>query len=317
MATTVLVTQLQFDKAKEVFEHAEGFSCLPAPEEEAELARMVRERRARYVVIGGASYRRELYDALPAGGVIARFGVGYDNIDLKLAAEKGILCTNTPGTLEQSVAECTIGMLLLAARRFVAVASGCRGGVWKAQIGCELAGKVLAVAGCGAIGSRVAAIAKNGFGMKVTGLVHSAPPPECPADRFTESWDDAVADADFVSLHIPGSPGNRGFVSAERLARMKRGAWLVNTARGSVVDEAALYDALAAGRIGGAVLDVFQHEPYEPSGGDLRTLPNAVMTPHVGSSTAEACRRMALLALKNIELCERGDAAAMNRIGGL
>ena len=112
---TVLVTQPQYDKVREVFEHAEGFQCFPAPESEPELARLVREKHAKYVIVGGAPYRNELYDAVPKGGVIARFGVGCDNIDLPRAAEKGIYCTNTPGALEQSVAECAIGMILLAA----------------------------------------------------------------------------------------------------------------------------------------------------------------------------------------------------------
>ena len=309
---TVLVTQPQYDKVREVFEHAEGFQCFPAPESEPELARLVREKHAKYVIVGGAPYRNELYDAVPKGGVIARFGVGCDNIDLPRAAEKGIYCTNTPGALEQSVAECAIGMILLAARQFIAAADDCRNGLWQPQTGCELAGKTLAVIGCGAIGSRVAAIAKNGFGMSVTGVIRSAPRPDCPADRFVKNWSDAVADADFVSLHIPGSPENLNYVSAGRLKQMKPGSWLINTARGSVVDEAALYDALLSGRIGGAVSDVFRQEPYAPSSKDLRTLPNMIMTPHIGSSTREACRRIALAALKNIQLCELGDPLSMN-----
>ncbi len=309
---TVLVTQPQYDKVREVFEHAEGFQCFPAPESEPELARLVRKKHAKYVIVGGAPYRNELYDAVPKGGVIARFGVGCDNIDLPRAAEKGIYCTNTPGALEQSVAECAIGMILLAARQFIAAADDCRNGLWQPRTGSELAGKTLAVIGCGAIGSRVAAIAKNGFGMSVTGVIRSAPHPDCPADRFVKNWSDAVADADFVSLHIPGSPENLNYVSAGRLKQMKPGSWLINTARGSVVDEAALYDALLSGRIGGAVSDVFRQEPYAPSGKDLRTLPNMIMTPHIGSSTREACRRIALAALKNIRLCELGDPLSMN-----
>ena len=126
---------------------------------------------------------------------------------------------------------------------------------------------------------------------------------------MTHDFRTAVADAQFVSLHIGATPENARFVNRERLSLLRQDAWLINTARGAVVDERALYDALKDGRIGGAALDVFEVEPYEAldPARDLRTLPNVILTPHVGSNTPDANRRMGEAALRNIELAEAGE----------
>ena len=122
--------------------------------------------------------------------------------------------------------------------------------------------------------------------------------------------------ADFVSLHIPASAENARFLDQQRLSQLQPHAWLINTARGAVVDEPALFEALASGRLAGAALDVFEREPYEPAdaGHDLRTLPNVILVPHIGSNTVEANRRMALRALRNVQLANDGDLAALDLI---
>jgi phosphoglycerate dehydrogenase-like enzyme len=165
----------------------------------------------------------------------------------------------------------------------------------------------------------VAAIAARGLGMRVIGCKRTADGVEELAGEFgfaevTTDFNAAVRAADFVSLHIPSVPETRRFLGAERLARLSPHAWVVNTARGAVVDEEALYDALASGRLAGAALDVFVREPYEPAapGKDFRTLPNVILTPHVGSSTVEACERMARRALRNIALAEAERPAEMD-----
>jgi phosphoglycerate dehydrogenase-like enzyme len=259
-------------------------------------------------------YREKLYAVLPRGALLARYGVGYDSVDTARATEAGVFCTNTPDVLQQSVAEITMFMIGAAARHLLPVAASTTAGEWAPRQGVELQGKTLAIIGCGEIGRAVARIAAAGFGMRVVGYRRR---PGAALEHFERVSDDfaaVVSGADFVSLHIPGSPENHRFLNAERLALIPSHAWLVNTARGSVVDEAALYDALAAGRLRGAALDVFEREPYQPvdASKDLRTLPQAIMLPHVGSNTAEANARMAERALRNVRLAEAGDFASMD-----
>ena len=306
----IAVTEPEYLKGRAVFEGGRAF---PAPDDEAGLAEAIRRRGARHAIVGVRPYRGPLYDALPCGGVLARFGVGHDGIDKTLGTRAGLLCTNTPGTLDQSVAEHTIALMLMAARRLAALAAGLRAGAWEPCAGSELAGKTLAVIGPGPIGRRVARIAAAGFGMRVVGC-GSRPVPAPEFDAFTTDFAEAVAGADYVSLHIPSRPETAHYLGRERLALVPAKAVLVNTARGAVVDEGALYDALASGALAGAALDVFEIEPYAPvdPARDLRRLENAVMTPHVSSNTPEANRRMAERALRNIELAESGDCASMD-----
>ena len=153
--------------------------------------------------------------------------------------------------------------------------------------------------------------------MRVIGYARS--PREVPSADFASvstDYAEVARNADFVSLHIPGSPDNAQFMNAERLAALPARAWLINTARGAVVDEPALHDALASGRLAGAALDVFAREPYQPARADrdLRTLPNVILVPHIGSNTVEANRRMAGRALRNIRLAIDGELAAMDLI---
>jgi phosphoglycerate dehydrogenase-like enzyme len=313
----VLVTEPEFRRAEAAFSGATGLRCTPAPPGETELAHAVAEAGTRYVIVGSHRYTSGLYDALPRGGVIARFGVGHDSVDKAKATQAGLLCTNTPGVLDESVAEHAILLMLGAARHFAANTAEMRGGTWNlGPQGLELRGKTLAIIGLGRIGLATARIAARGFGMRVVGMrrTPAGAPPEDSIERVTTDFESAVHDADFVSLHLNAEPANRRFVNAERLAMMSPRAWLVNTARGAVVDEDALYEAVAARRIGGAALDVFEREPYVPSdpSRDFRTLPNVVLTAHVGSHTAEANRGMAERAMQNIRLAQAGDFGSMD-----
>lgn len=309
----ILVTEPEYRRSESVFS-ASPVPCVPAPPDEAGLADAIRREGARHAIVGPFVYTDALYAALPAGGVLARYGVGHDGIDKAKATAAGLLCTNTPGVLHQSVAELTLLLVLAAARHVEPVAAAMRAGAWAPAPGRELQGSTLAIVGCGTIGRTTARIARAGFGMRVVGYRRSgAGPGDGDFDLFTGDFAAAVAGADFVSLHIPASPENAGFMDAGRLALLRRDAWLVNTARGAVVDEGALYEALEAGRLAGAALDVYVREPYEPiPGRDLRTLPNVILLPHVGSNTAEANVRMAERALRNVALAERGDFAAMD-----
>ncbi len=270
------------------------------------------------VIVGSVKYLGALYQALPRGGVIARFGVGHDGIDKGKATAAGILCTNTPGVLDDSVAEHAMLLILAAARRLPALTAEMRAGTWAlGPAGLELRGKTLAIIGSGRIGQATARIASRGFGMRTVGCRRRPSSDSTAAglfDSITTDFETAVRDADFVSLHLNAEPGNVRFVDRARLALLPERAWLINTARGAVVDERDLYDALAARRLAGAALDVFDREPYVPAdpARDLRTLPNVVLTPHVGSHTREANRMMATRALQNIQRAEVRDYAGMD-----
>jgi D-3-phosphoglycerate dehydrogenase len=321
MAIKVAVTEPEYQKAKAVFSAAiqEGYQCVPSPSDETELAAMLRQQRIRYAIIGVASYCGLLYEALGSMGVIARFGVGHDGVDKAKATQHEVLCTNTPGVLDDSVAEFTIGLLLALSRRTAAQSIEMLAGEWSPGMGIELKAKRLAVIGCGGIGRRVGRIAAHGFGMEVVGFKRSVAESQVLRNEFgfqdiVTDFGEAVGRALFVSLHLPGAPETRHFLNRSRLELIPAGSFLINTARGSLVDESALYDVLATGRLEGAALDVFEREPYEPQvpGRDLRHLSNVIMTPHIGGSTREACDRMATSALRNIQLAVKGEYSEMN-----
>ena len=319
----VAVTQPEYDKGRDEFDRAEeeGTICIPAPRDEEGLAATIRNQKARHVVCGVERYVGSLYEALPRGGVIARFGVGFDSIDLEKAKDHGLLCTNTPGVLDESVAEHTIALILSAARNLTIHDYSTRSGLWLPKTGIELNGKKLAVIGAGSIGSRVARIAAFGFGMMAIGceireVDWEEKKRQYGFHKLVKEFGEAVEDADFVSLHIPSNTSTRRFINRERLNMMTKRSWLINTSRGEIVDEDALFDVLKSHGITGAALDVFEREPYTPvdPGRDLRTLPNVIMTPHVASNTAEANQRMARRALRNIILAERGEFDKMDLV---
>ncbi|HEY3838923.1 MAG TPA: NAD(P)-dependent oxidoreductase [Bryobacteraceae bacterium] len=318
--TIVVVGETEYRKAEVVFSSTPGLRCIAAPAAEEEFAAMVRSHGGRHVVVGVQPYRDALYAALPRGGVVARFGVGHDGIDKAKATAAGLFCTNTPGVLDESVAEHTLALILAASRHFVPLASGLHErSEWTSRMGREVSGKTLAIIGVGSIGKTAARMAAFGLGMRVVGCARVTPFSNEVMERngiasVTSDFEAAVRDADYVSLHIPATEINRHFINRDRLAMLPSHAWLINTARGAVVDENALYDALSAGLIGGAALDVFEREPYVPTNPakDLRTLDNVILTPHMGSNTLEANRRMGERALYNIRMAEEGEYRSMD-----
>jgi phosphoglycerate dehydrogenase-like enzyme len=316
MPLTVVVTEPEFVRPGTVFTSRTDVECHVAPPDEAGLVAAIEASGARHAIIGPRPYRDRLYAALGPGSVLARFGVGYDGVDLARATAGGILCTNTPAVLDQSVAELSMLFVAAAARRIVSLHESMRRGEWAPRGGTELAGRTLAIIGSGRIGAATARIASAGYAMRVVGCRRTAVEGAPPAgfDRLTTDFGDAVREADFVCLLIPGSPENAGYLNRDRLALIPPHAWLVNTARGAVVDEHALYDALAAGRLAGAALDVFDREPYEPSDRDrdLRTLDNVILVPHIGSNTTAANRRMSERALHNVGLGAAGRTGDMD-----
>ena len=321
MSEYVPVSEQEFAKAEAVFRSDAELEFGSVPVDEAAVAERIRARNSRAVILTGAPYVGPLYDALAEtggaqGAIIARFGVGHDGIDKALARARGIVVATTPGTLDVSVAEHALWLMGGLAKHIPPHDRDFRAGNWRPVTGLELEGKALGVIGFGAIGRRVAAKAHFGLGMRVS-AADCRPASELEAaegkpieeinvqfgvERYTTDVEAVLAEADVVSIHMPANPETRNFFNADRLARMKPGALLINTARGAVVDECALYDALAEGRLAGAGLDVFQSEPYAPArpDKDLRTLRNVVLTPHIASNTAEANARMGRMCIANI-----------------
>jgi glyoxylate reductase len=232
------------------------------------------------------------FAALPALRLVANFSVGYDRIDVAECRARGIALTNTPGVLDAATADLAMALMLAARRRVVEGDAAIRNGDWPHLVAREVTGATLAIVGLGRIGSAVARRAA-GFDMRVIGV------------RSREGdLDAALREADIVSVHAPLNEATRGLISRERLALLRDGATLVNTARGAVVDEDALVDELVAGRIT-AGLDVFAHEPRVPEA--LIGLPNVVLTPHVASSTVETRAAMTRVVVDNVLAFERGE----------
>jgi glyoxylate reductase len=232
-------------------------------------------------------------DAAPKLRAIANMAVGTDNIDLEAAAERDIPVGNTPDVLTDATADLAFALLLALARRIVPGAAMVRDGEWRTwepagDLGADLAGATLGVIGWGRIGQAVARRAE-GFGMEV---IHSSRSSGVPLD-------DLLARADFVSVHTPLTPETRHLIDTDVLARMKPTALLINTARGGVVDQDALRDALHAGQIAGAALDVTDPEPL-PADHPLLDAPNLLVVPHVGSATVRTRAKMAAMAVENL-----------------
>ena len=246
----------------------------------------------------------ELLAASPGLKVVANMAVGYDNIDLDAARRHGVVITNTPGVLDDATADLAFALLLAAARRLPEAERMLRQGQWTGWsplwlAGKDLRGATLGIVGAGRIGQAVARRGK-GFGMRIL-YTARGPKPAFEAELGAEyrSLADLLAESDFVSLHVPLTPKTRELIGRKELARMKPGAVLINTARGAVVDEGALYDALSAGHLQAAGLDVYSVEPV-PLDHPLLTLPNVVALPHLGSATVETRLTMARLAADNI-----------------
>jgi glyoxylate reductase len=232
--------------------------------------------------------------------VVANFGVGYDNIDVEAVRARGVRATNTPDVLTNATAELAVALMLAAARRMVEADATVRDDRWSGSadtglLGRELAGATVGLVGFGRIARRVAALLR-GFEVRLMAYSRSR---RADADgvEFRELGD-LLAASDFVSLHVALTPETTHLVGADALGMMRRGAILVNTSRGAVVDTAALIDALRSRRLAAAGLDVYEDEPNVPT--ELRELPNTVLLPHIGSATASARDAMARLCAENV-----------------
>ena len=234
----------------------------------------------------------------PALRLVANFGVGYDRLGVDELQRRGVAVTNTPGVLDAATADLTWALILAARRRVVEGDRRLRAGEWRGSwadgfLAEELTGSTLGILGLGRIGGAVARRAE-GFDLRVLSTRRSGGTP----------LDDLLAESDIVTIHAPLTPETRGLLDARRLSLLRDGACLVNTARGEIVDEDALVVELVSGRIR-AGLDVFAHEPHVPE--ELVSLPNVVLTPHLGSATRQTREAMTRIVVDNVLAFERGD----------
>ncbi len=246
-----------------------------------------------------------VFDAAPSVKIFANYAVGYNNIDTIEAKKRGVMVTNTPGVLTDTVAEHTFALILAIACRLVEGDRMLRAGEYKGWapellLGLDLKGKTLGILGAGRIGARVAYHAKRGFDMNI---VYNDPAPNDYLDKelgatYLKTTEEVLKVADVVSIHVPLLKETEHLLNKERLSLMKKSAYLINTSRGPVIDEVALVEALKTGVIRGAALDVFEHEPALAPG--LSDLPNVVITPHIASATEETRAAMSRVAAENL-----------------
>jgi lactate dehydrogenase-like 2-hydroxyacid dehydrogenase len=255
-------------------------------------------------------------DALPAevldvpgrrARILANFGVGFNHIDIEAARRIGLVVTNTPDVLTDCTADVAMMLVLMVARRAGEGERQLRRGEWcgwapTSLLGRKVSGKTLGLVGFGRIGRAVARRARLGFGMQVLFFDPSPAPEEVVQElgaRRCATLEELLAAADFVSLHCPGGAANRHLIDARRLDLLRPDAYLINTARGDVVDQQALYHALVSGRLAGAGFDVYEDEPRVPEA--LCALENVVLLPHLGSATVETRTAMGFQVAENLE----------------
>ncbi len=244
------------------------------------------------IIRSATKVRKEFIDAARNLKVIGRAGVGLDNVDVEYAKSKGIKVLNTPGATSISVAELVIGLILAVMRKIAYADREMRHGKWpkKKCKGIEMYGKTLGIIGIGRIGREVAKRARA-FGMKIIYYDVFKLDDRTANELGVEyrDLDDLIGEADVITLHVPLLPETKHMINAERIAKMKDGAIVINAARGGVVDEDALYEALKSGKLYGAALDVYEHEPLKES--KLFELDNIVLTPHIGAQAKEGQTR--------------------------
>lgn len=301
----VLVTARSFGRfSRKPYEIIDQAGCILAPNpwpgqklSEEQLLTLTGDIDA--LICGEDAVTARVIDTAKKLKVISKFGVGVDKIDVEAASSHGIAVCNTPGANSESVADMAFCLMLGAARCLPRADAEVKQGLWQPIFGNEVFQKTIGIVGLGRIGRALARRAK-GFNMRILGFDQY--PDSQWAERegvFLVDLKTLLAEADFVSLHLPSSPATKGFIGATELARMKQTAYLINTARGDLIDEEALSGVLRAGKLAGVGMDVFEKEPPAPSS-PLLHLPNVVLSPHIAAHTVEAIDNMGVMSAQNV-----------------
>lgn len=263
-------------------------------------------------------FTARVFDHCPKLKVVSMHGVGVDGIDVEAATERGIQICNAADSNQRSVAEYAIGLILMLAKHSVTYNNGLKTGDMSVRqlYGNDVSGKTLGIIGMGNIGTQVARMAANGLGMKVIGYSRRiSKKQKTDFGYLTPDMDEVISNADFLSLHLPGTASTQKMLNAERLSKMKESAFLINTGRGEVIDEAALIKMLQEKKLRGAALDVFEGNLPKPDN-PLLSMDNVIVTPHTAAFTTEALERMSYqAALGIVEVLEnRPVTYAVNKI---
>jgi D-3-phosphoglycerate dehydrogenase len=312
----VLITSRSFgkigDSAKKILEDAGiEITNISVNFDQAEFERIIPEFDA--LIIGAHDFSEADMERCPKLKIICKHGVGLDNIHVNKAKELGIAVCNAPGTNSNAVADLALGLMLSVCRKISHSAALVREGVWKSHIGEDVCGKTLGLLGFGAIAKGVARRAR-GFGMKI--LAYDPFVTQLP-EEF-EGWvelcdmDKVITSCDILSVHIPLTPETKNTISTAELAKMKQGSYVINTARGGIVNEMALYEALKSGHLNGAAMDVVESEPMTPDH-PLLSLDNVVVTPHIAMYSKEAINAVSLICAENVVACLTGGQM-INRV---
>ena len=332
----VIIDKTVLESEAPVFRRFEdSINWITAQGGEAQIVEKVLESQSLVAVIGTDKYRNRLYEALSQNAksdpsLLVRFGVGYDGVDLNKCRQFNVMLAITRDSLNRSVAEHVVALLLGLARYIPNCDRSVRNGEFDAPKGTELYGQSLGIVGFGVIGKTLSLIAAKGFGMKV--FVYDKIPLDAQARKEGVSRDEFMAlhgiqeyftdytafaqRISIVSIHLSATSETANFFNQERLTLLRDGTILINTSRGSVIDEGALFSALKSGKLKAAGIDVFAREPYQPISDeyDLRRLPNVILTPHTASNTVEARQKMALRVVKNIQHFYRGEYEKLDRV---
>lgn len=260
------------------------------------------------LIIGAHDFPAEVLATCKKLKIICKHGAGLDNIPMEAAKAQGVMVCNVPGTNANAVADLTFGLMLCCARQIVAANNRVHNGAWKTITGTDVYAKTLGLLGFGAIAKNVARRAA-GFNMKVLAYdpFVKTLPQEFSHVTLCDNMMDVVSQCDFLSLHLPLTDETRGMIGARELAAMKQGAYLINAARGGIVNEKALYDALVSGHLAAAAMDVSEKEPID-SANPLLTLENVVITPHLGMYSKEAIGAVSIICAQNAAAVLTGEA---------
>ena len=307
----VLATRPLFPEAQEILNAACEVEYWTKPERisKDELLKRVKDKEG-LVCLLTEKVNQELLGAATKLRIASNVAVGFDNIDVDACTKRGVVATNTPGVLDETTADFAWTLLMAVARRLVEGDTLARSGNWTGWdldqlVGADVWGKTLGIVGFGRIGKAMARRAL-GFQMKVISADETQAPEPVEKELKAEyrGMNSLLAEADFVSLHVPLLPETRGMFDGPRFYKMKPTAYLINTSRGAVVDEAALVHALETGKIAGAALDVFENEPFILPG--LKR-PNVVLAPHIASASIETRTKMACMAAENVVALFKGQ----------